>query len=255
VKVSSRVGATSGEADVAPRSATCDANGIRAVVRVPGLEVKLDSRLVGAHNLDNLLLALGVVCALDLDVKRAAEALSAEAGAPGRLERCDVAGDDITVLVDYAHTPDALGRVLDAARAVTRGRVFCVFGCGGDRDASKRAPMGAAVARRADVAIITNDNPRTERPEAIAEPIEQGARSGGMRPVHDLDDGSRGYVVELDRARAIGRAIRAARKGDLVLLAGKGHEDYQVVGTEKRPFDDRGEARRALSERRARSGS
>jgi len=254
IRVSARPAASAQEADVAPLSATCDANGIRAVVRLPGAEVKLTSRLVGAHNLENLLLTLGIVHALDLDVRRAAEALAAEPGAPGRLERCEDPGDDVTVLVDYAHTPDALARALDAVRATTTGRVWCVFGCGGDRDAKKRGPMGQAVALRADVAIITNDNPRSERPESIAAPIEEGARAARMTPLDDLAGGGRGFVVELDRAKAIERAVLSAAKGDVILLAGKGHENYQVIGTEKRTFDDRIEARRALSMRRTSIG-
>jgi UDP-N-acetylmuramoyl-L-alanyl-D-glutamate--2,6-diaminopimelate ligase len=253
VRVSARTQATEADADVAPRSATCDASGIQGVVRTPKGDVALRSRLVGTHNLDNLLLALGIVVALDLDVEAAAVALANEPGAPGRLERCDAVGDDISVLVDYAHTPDALARVLDAVRGATAGRVWCVFGCGGDRDSKKRAPMGEAVARRADVAIITNDNPRTEDPEAIADLVVEGARSGKMVALTNLTAGGRGYRVELDRARAIESAVLGARPGDLVLVAGKGHEDYQIVGTEKRPFDDRKEARRALTERRARS--
>jgi UDP-N-acetylmuramoyl-L-alanyl-D-glutamate--2,6-diaminopimelate ligase len=250
VRVSRRTSATSQEADVAPVSATFDAAGIHAVVRTPGGEVKVTSRLVGAHNLENLVVTLGIVHALDLDVKRAAEALATEAGAPGRLERCDAVEDDVAVLVDYAHTPDAVARALDAVRPSARGRVWCVFGCGGDRDVKKRAPMGEAVAQRADVAIITNDNPRSERPEAIAAPIQEGARSGGMRLLETLGGREHGYLVELDRARAIEGAILAAEKGDLILVAGKGHEDYQIVGTEKRTFDDRIEARRALTKRR-----
>ena len=138
------------------------------------------------------------------------------------------------MLVDYAHTPDALARVLEAVRAVTRGRVWCVFGCGGDRDATKRAPMGEAVARRADVAIVTSDNPRTEDPQAIADAVVAGVRAAGIEP-----------VVELDRRRAIDLAVRSASRGDAVLIAGKGHEDYQIVGMVKHPVrrPDRGAAR------------
>jgi UDP-N-acetylmuramoyl-L-alanyl-D-glutamate--2,6-diaminopimelate ligase len=237
VRVSARVGA---DADIAPLAARIDARGTVATLRTPGGEVRIASRLVGAHNLENLVVALGVALALDLDVARAAEALSGETGAPGRLERCDVAGDDVTVLVDYAHTPDALARALDAVRAGTDGRVWCVFGCGGDRDPTKRGPMGEAVARRADVAVVTNDNPRTEDPAAIAAAVVAGARAGGKEP-----------LVELDRRKAIDLAVRSASVGDLVLIAGKGHEDYQVVGQVKHPFDDRIEARRALEARRA----
>lgn len=241
VRVSARVGA---DADVVPLEAQVDARGIRATVRTPGGEVALASRLVGAHNLENLLLTLGIVHVLELDLTRAAAALSGEAGAPGRLERCDAEGDDVVVLVDYAHTPDALARALDAVRAVSGGKIWCVFGCGGDRDRAKRAPMGDAVARRADHAIVTNDNPRTEDPQAIADAIVEGVRAAGREP-----------VVELDRRKAIDLAVRSAGTGDVVLVAGKGHEDYQIVGAVKHPFDDRIEARRALAERRAARGS
>src|ERR1019366_9721265 len=170
--------------------------------------------------------------------------LSGEAGAPGRLERCDVAGDDVTALVDYAHTPDALARALDAVRAVTRGKVWCVFGCGGDRDPTKRGPMGEAVARRADVVVVTNDNPRTEDPRVIADAVIAGVRRAGIEP-----------IVELDRRTAIDLAVRSASRGDAVLIAGKGHEDYQLVGVLALPFDDRIEARRALAERRRASSA
>jgi UDP-N-acetylmuramoyl-L-alanyl-D-glutamate--2,6-diaminopimelate ligase len=241
VRVSARSDA---DADVAPTDATIDARGIHATVRTPRGEVSVASRLMGRHNLENLLLALAVVHALDLDLGLAARALSREPGAPGRLERCDAPGDDVTVLVDYAHTPDALARVLDAVRAVARGRVWCVFGCGGDRDPTKRGPMGEAVGQRADVAIVTNDNPRTEEPRAIAEAVAQGVRRAGKTP-----------VMELDRRKAIELAVCSAAEGDLVLVAGKGHEDHQIVGNARHPFDDRIEARRALDARRSLPGS
>ena len=261
LRVRTKVGA---EGDIAPVSVDASASGMRIVARVPGGTVEIASRLVGLHNLENLLVAIGVASALELEVDRAAAALATEIGAPGRLERCDGPGDDIVVLVDYAHTPDALARVLDAVREVAQPqdeaggsralapRLLCVFGCGGDRDPSKRAPMGESVGARADVAIITNDNPRTEAPEAIAEPVEEGVRLAGLTRLapQEIAVARKGYVVELDRERAIALAIEAARPGDVVLVAGKGHEDYQIVGTTKRPFDDRIEARRALEARR-----
>jgi UDP-N-acetylmuramoyl-L-alanyl-D-glutamate--2,6-diaminopimelate ligase len=240
VRVSATVGAA---ADIAPRAARVDAGGIDAVFCTPRGDVRVASRLFGAHNLENLAVALGVAHALDLDLARAAEALAREPGAPGRLERCDGPGDDVTVLVDYAHTPDALARVLDAVRAIAPGRVLCVFGCGGDRDPTKRGPMGAAVGSRADVAIVTNDNPRTEDPSAIAAAVVAGVRGAGREP-----------LLELDRRKAIDLAVRSSRAGDVVLVAGKGHEDYQIVGQVKHPFDDRIEARHALAERRAGGG-
>lgn len=219
--------------------ARVDASGIRARIAFPGGEVVLESRLVGAHNLENLLVVLGIVHGLGLSVETAAAGLGAASSAPGRLERCDETGDDITVVVDYAHTPDALRRVLEAVRALSPGKVHCVFGCGGDRDPDKRPKMGAIVAALADRATITNDNPRSEDPEAIATAIDLGF-VGSETP----------YEVILDRAIAIEEAIRKAAPGDLVLLAGKGHEPYQILGLEKRPFDDRVEARRALAVRR-----
>ncbi len=247
VRVSARPDAGPDAAEIAPREARVDAAGIDALVRTPAGDVRLRSRLVGRHNLENLLLALAIAHSLGLDLGRAADALSAEAGAPGRLERCDVAGDELTVLVDYAHTPDALTRVLEAARAarVEGSRLWCVFGCGGDRDRGKRPLMGEAGARGADVVIVTSDNPRTEDPSAIAAAVIAGARGVGGDP-----------LALPDRRQAIELAIRSAAPGDVVLIAGKGHEDYQILGTVKHPFDDRVEARRALANRRqARGGS
>lgn len=238
VRVSARAGA---DADIAPLEVRVDPRGIHARLRTPNGEIDLASRLVGAHNLENLVVALGVAHALDLDLGRAAAALANEPGAPGRLERCDGPEDDVTVLVDYAHTPDALARALDAVRSATPPgrRLWCVFGCGGDRDPTKRAPMGAAAARGADVVVVTSDNPRTEDPRAIAAAVIDGVREAGRDP-----------QVELDRRKAIALAVRSASAGDVILLAGKGHEDYQIVGTVKLPLDDRIEARAALEARR-----
>jgi len=228
------------DASVRVVEATLDARGITARIATPAGEVALRSSLLGEHNLENLLLALGILHALGLDVRDSAAALGSAPPVPGRLERCDEDGDDIRVLVDYAHTPDALERVLAALARVTPGAVSCVFGCGGDRDPDKRPKMGAAVGRGAARAILTSDNPRSEDPAAIAAAVEVGLRAGGIP-----------YEVELDRARAIERAVLAAAPGDSVLLAGKGHETYQLIGRETRAFDDRVEARRALALRRA----
>jgi UDP-N-acetylmuramoyl-L-alanyl-D-glutamate--2,6-diaminopimelate ligase len=243
VRVSSRPNDKSA-ADVRVSDVRMSAEGIRATVSTPQGDIPLASRLVGAHNLDNLLLSLGIVLALELSLAPAVEALSREGGAPGRLERCDEPGDDVSAFVDYAHTPDALARVLEAVRAFAPARVWCVFGCGGDRDPTKRAAMGEAVARRADVVVVTSDNPRSEDPMAIAEVAARGARSAGASP-----------ILELDRRSAIALAVASAAPGDVVLIAGKGHEDYQVVGNVKYPFDDRVEARSALRARRQRRGS
>ncbi len=231
------------DADVHPVDVGLDARGIHGGVLLPSGEVQLASRLVGEHNLDNLLLTLGIVEALGLPVERAAEALSRCPPVPGRLERCDVPVDDVVALVDYAHTPDALSRALAAVRGLGGGRVICVFGCGGDRDPDKRPLMGDAVGRGADYAIISNDNPRSEEPGAIAKAIEPGLAA------HDIP-----YETILDRAQAIERAVALADPGDVVLVAGKGHEPYQIIGDVRRRFDDRVEVRRALSLRRERLG-
>jgi UDP-N-acetylmuramoyl-L-alanyl-D-glutamate--2,6-diaminopimelate ligase len=237
-----RVGRERG-AEVHPVRAETDALGIRATIRLPSGEVSIRSRMVGDHNLDNLLLALGLVEALGLDVQAAAQALGETPAVPGRLERCDTDEDDICVLVDYAHTPDALLRALDAVRTFAQGEVICVFGCGGDRDPDKRPKMGDAVGRSADLIFLTTDNPRTEAPEAITRQVEPGLRQHSAR-----------YTVVLDRREAIAQAVSSARPGDVVLVAGKGHETYQIIGRQRFDFDDRIEARRALQARRARRG-
>ncbi len=234
-----RVSKRPGGADVCPVAVTLDARGIRGTVRLPSRQVEIDSRLVGVHNLDNLLAALAVLEGLGLDVERAAQRLDTVPAVPGRLERCDTPDDDLLVLVDYAHTPDALERALETCRALTSGEVTCVFGCGGDRDRAKRPKMGDAVGRLAHRAIVTNDNPRSEVPSAIAAEIVPGLAPHGIP-----------YEIELDRALAIQRAVQSAAAGDVVLIAGKGHEPYQLMGNERRDFDDRVEARRALARRR-----
>ncbi len=230
------------EARVRPLDVRLDAAGIEGRIALPEGDVMLSSRLVGEHNLQNLLCTFGIISALELDPSVAARALEHAPGVPGRLERCDVPGDDLLVLVDYAHTPDALCRALEAVRGLTKAEVICVFGCGGDRDPDKRPKMGDAVGRGANRAIITNDNPRTEEPARIAQAIEAGLR------VHRIP-----YQIILDRSLAIQQAIGMARPGDVVLIAGKGHEPYQIFGVTKRPFDDRVEARASLKLRRGES--
>jgi UDP-N-acetylmuramoyl-L-alanyl-D-glutamate--2,6-diaminopimelate ligase len=192
------------------------------------LEVKLS--LVGRHNVANALAALAAVLALGASPSHALGGLAALAPAPGRLERVSVPDRGFSVFVDYAHTPDALEAVLGTLRELLEpgGRLICVFGCGGDRDRGKRAPMGAAVARLADVALLTSDNPRSEDPAAIAAEVLVGLR-GGRAEVQ----------VELDRRAAIAAALARARERDVVLVAGKGHERVQVVGGRELEFDDR----------------
>jgi UDP-N-acetylmuramoyl-L-alanyl-D-glutamate--2,6-diaminopimelate ligase len=230
------------DCNVTPLDVRLDAQGIRGTIRANNLVIPFQASLIGEHNLENLLVAIGILQALDVDIGAAVAGFSGSFGVPGRLERCETSEDDIIVLVDYAHTPDALQRALQAVRRFAQTSVHCVFGCGGDRDPNKRPKMGYAVGTWADFAIVTNDNPRTEQPEAIAAAIEPGLREAGAR-----------YRVVLDRAVAIEQAILEAKPGDVVLVAGKGHEPYQIVGTTKRPFDDRQQARRALAIRRGRA--
>ena len=238
------------EADAEVRALrwSMDASGLVAEVATPRGEVTLRSPLLGAHNVENLLVALACGLALGLELHALAAALSVAPGAPGRLERVeDPRG--VAVLVDYAHTPDALERVLAALRPVTPGRLLCVFGCGGDRDRGKRPLMGEAAGRGADVALVTSDNPRTEEPAAILAEIAPGVVRSGQ-PLVDvaaLADCARGYALLVDRRQAIRAAIAAAHAGDTVLIAGKGHEDYQILGTTKHPFDDRLIAREAIA--------
>jgi UDP-N-acetylmuramoyl-L-alanyl-D-glutamate--2,6-diaminopimelate ligase len=241
VRVSARSAGKDADVFVRVRHAT-DA-GLEVTIGTPAGDVKVTSGLIGAHNLDNLLLAMGVAHALGLDVGRAAEGLSEAPGPPGRLERCDSKGDAVSVWVDYAHTPDALARALAAVRETASRRLWCVFGCGGDRDSTKRAAMGEAAGRLADEVIVTSDNPRSEEPGAIAAAVAAGVRAVGATP-----------AIELDRRRAIERAVSAAVDGDVVLIAGKGHEAYQIVGPIKHPFDDRVVAREALARRREHRG-
>ncbi len=208
------------------------------VVRSEGSTFTLDDRFVklslpGRFNVENALAAIGIADALGIARSVAIEALADVAAPPGRMER--IASDGIDVIVDYAHTPDALSNVLQAAREGTRGRLVVVFGCGGDRDPGKRPQMGAIAARLADRAIVTSDNPRSENPQAIADAILVGGKG----------------EVELDRGAAIRRAIADARAGDVVVIAGKGHETYQIIGDQTRHFDDREEVRAALVARSA----
>lgn len=236
------------EAEVSLRACDVGASGTELLVALPSEEVRFSTTLVGAHNVENLLVALGSGVALGLPADRIAAGLSQSQGAPGRLER--IAGlANVNVFVDYAHTPDALRRVLETVRKVTEGRVIAVFGCGGDRDRTKRALMGRSAGDLADIVVLTSDNPRSESPGHILDDIEPGIRSSGQRRIapSDASGASRGYFVEADRRAAIELAISAARAGDTVLIAGKGHETYQIVGTERLHFDDREEASASIA--------
>ena len=232
-------------AAVRPREVDTTLAGTRGVLEVGGEELPFTCRLVGAAHVENILAAVATAWALGVPREAIARGVAAVEPPAGRLEQ--IAGSGFTVVVDYAHTPDALSRVLAVLRPLTRGRLVTVFGCGGDRDRGKRPLMGEAAARGSDLVVLTSDNPRTEDPARILADIEVGVRAAGMQALRRPAPGARGYLVEPDRPRAIVLAVGVARPGDLVLVAGKGHEDYQIVGTEKRHLDDREEVRRALA--------
>ena len=225
------------EAQVTARNAVFSLDGMRFQLHTPAGDRDFHSPLVGPPHVYNTLAAVtsGLALGYSLDVITAA--LSTCTGAPGRFERVPHAGD-FAVVVDYAHSDDALLNVLRTAREVTKGRIITLFGCGGDRDGSKRAPMGEAAGSLSDVVILTSDNPRTEDPEQILADAEVGIQKTG-KP----------YEKIADRREAIHQAISQARTGDLVLIAGKGHEDYQIIGREVFHFDDKEVAREALAER------
>ncbi len=212
------------------------AGGLLLRVATPAGERAVRSPLIGAYNAWNLLAAYATALALGLPIEKVEEAIARGVQVPGRMERI-TRGQPFLVLVDYAHTPDALGRALDALRPLTEGRLAVVFGCGGDRDQGKRCEMGRTAATRADRVLLTSDNPRSEDPMAILRAIDEGVRAGG----------GAAEIVTADREEAIFAALTSAVAGDTVLIAGKGHEDYQETAAGKRPFDDREVARRALS--------
>ncbi len=226
--------------------------GLRTRLATPQGELTLTSRLVGPFNLSNLLAAAAAALGLGFSPEQVAEGIASLAGVPGRLERFGPP-EGPHVFVDYAHTPDALASVLAALKTLKFRRLITVFGCGGDRDRGKRPLMGLAAAEGSDLVIVTSDNPRTEDPLGIIAAIEAGLADAGLAPLSltAARRGEVGYLVAPDRREAIRLAVRLAEAGDAVLVAGKGHEDYQIWGTEKIHFDDREEVREALRERGA----
>jgi UDP-N-acetylmuramoyl-L-alanyl-D-glutamate--2,6-diaminopimelate ligase len=215
-----------------------ESDGVHGILHTPKGNIAFQSPLVGQFNIANLLAAVGAALSLGLELEPIVQALPQFTGVPGRMERVQISPDqDISVIVDYAHTPDSLENSLRAARPFIPGRLICVFGCGGDRDRTKRPKMGAIAAALSNWAVVTSDNPRTEDPERILQDILAG-----------IPDSTTPTVI-CDRAEAIRVAILQAQPGDGVLIAGKGHEDYQILGTEKVHFDDREQAREALQKR------
>lgn len=223
---------------VRPSAVSPSLDGLAFDLVTPAGTFPVASRLIGGFNLYNVVSAAATGIALGLPIPAIQEGLARQAAVPGRLEVVSGAEDDVTAVVDYAHTDDALRNVLEAVRPLAHGRLVTVFGCGGDRDRTKRPLMGQVAARLSDVVIVTSDNPRSEDPERIIDEIEAGV---GSRP---------DWFRRADRHDAIALAIGEARPDDVIVVAGKGHEQYQVIGTRVLPFDDAAVVREALRRRR-----
>jgi UDP-N-acetylmuramoyl-L-alanyl-D-glutamate--2,6-diaminopimelate ligase len=235
------------EWDIHPVKVHSDVGGLRGQLECKGRYLDFSSPLIGAANLQNIMGAVGVGGCLELPAEVIAKGIQQLTSVPGRLEKVEN-NLGVSILVDYAHTPDALEKVLGAVRPLTQRRVLTVFGCGGDRDRGKRPLMGEIAARLSDLVVLTSDNPRTEDPLRILGEIEDGIQQAGLKRFGDGNPQTeRGYWVEKDRRAAIRIALRAAQRGDVVLIAGKGHEDYQILGAKKIHFDDREVAREELS--------
>lgn len=242
---------TNERCDVRPLSVSSTLAGIKAEIITPGGEFKLSSPLVGRFNLANILAATAAAVAMGIPLQQIKAGLESGVAVPGRMERVDNE-QGITCLVDYAHTGDALENVLLTLKEIAEGRIITVFGCGGDRDNGKRPIMGRIAAELSTLAVVTSDNPRTEEPASIINQIRAGIEPLGLpeyKPETIYGDFSeKGFVVVENRHEAIRLAVSMAKAGDVVLLAGKGHEDYQIIGTQKFHFDDREEAAAALKE-------
>lgn len=212
--------------------------GIKARVHTPWGQIELNSGLVGKHNLYNLLAAIAVSVNQTHDTDKVESSLSGKIVIPGRLEKVG-SRTGLNVFVDYAHTPDALENILNTVRPLTRGKLITVFGCGGDRDRGKRPEMGRIAYELSDIAIVTSDNPRTESPADIIKDIEKGIS----------ETGGKICIIIQNREEAIKKAVELAGPEDFVIIAGKGHEDYQIIGSEKLHFDDRETARKYIKEK------
>ena len=225
------------EADLGVEDLSSSPSGMKFRMLTPAGGVKVETALIGRHNLSNILAASAACLSQGLTPAEVAAGIGSLQNIPGRFEKIDM-GQPFLVVVDYAHTEDALARVLEFARPITERRILTLMGCGGDRDRRKRPLMAAAALRASDYVVMTSDNPRTEDPASILREVESGAA---------LAPGSDGrWRSVLDRREAIRAIIAEAREGDAVVIAGKGHETYQILGTERTPFDDREEARKAL---------
>jgi UDP-N-acetylmuramoyl-L-alanyl-D-glutamate--2,6-diaminopimelate ligase len=228
-------------------------NGLMFDAASPAGTIPVESPLVGRYNIYNILTAIGIGTALGVSAEEIARGLREMKAVPGRMEKVDE-GQPFGVVVDYAHTEDAIARLLESVREVTASRIITVFGCGGDRDRTKRDAMGAAAIKASDIVIITSDNPRTEDPLSIIRDIERGLAAGGVKTSaqdagKQVAPGKRPYVIIPGRHEAVAVAVGLARPGDVVVLAGKGHEDYQIIGEKKIHFDDREVAREQIRKR------
>ena len=235
-------------ATISPGPLSLSLEGLTFGVRTPRGPLQVRSSLIGRPNVYNILAAVATATALDVPLDAIERGVQSLEGVPGRFQLVSSPRDEVTVLVDYAHTDDALRNMLETARPLARGRLITVFGCGGDRDRTKRPLMGAVAGRLSDLIVVTSDNPRTEDPNRIIDEIRRGLTADTRK------DSEQRLLTIVDRRDAIGTAIGLARPGDLVLIAGKGHEKYQVIGDRVLPFDDVVVAREALTRRRSNSG-
>jgi UDP-N-acetylmuramoyl-L-alanyl-D-glutamate--2,6-diaminopimelate ligase len=239
-------------ADVVPVDLRSSLDGLTLDARTPRGTVHIESRMVGRANAYNILAAVAAAGAMDLPVAAIEAGIARLHAVPGRFQLVSDSRDDVRVVVDYAHTDDALKNLLETARPLAPGRIITVFGCGGDRDRTKRPLMGAVAARLSDIVVVTSDNPRSENPADILEQIKRGIVSPDDRGVRPRGTQREVRCLTIvDRKEAIERAVREANPGDLILIAGKGHEKYQVIGERVLPFDDVDVARAALERRRA----
>ncbi|MDD3293986.1 MAG: UDP-N-acetylmuramoyl-L-alanyl-D-glutamate--2,6-diaminopimelate ligase [Geobacteraceae bacterium] len=241
-------------ARITARDVIFSTGGISGTLCTPAGEIHFSSRLLGRFNLYNILSASSAAIALGIPLQAIRDGIAEHGKVQGRLERVENERG-VTLLVDYAHTGDALENVLTTLSELEHRRIITVFGCGGDRDRGKRPIMGRIAARCSDLSIVTSDNPRTEEPASIIEEVRAGIIPLGLREYKGAELsgglGERGFLCVESRREAIRLAVRIAEPGDILLIAGKGHEDYQIIGTEKHHFDDREEAIRAFREQGA----
>jgi UDP-N-acetylmuramoyl-L-alanyl-D-glutamate--2,6-diaminopimelate ligase len=223
-----------------------DEKGLEIEIKTENEKFIIKSPVLGRHNATNLLAAVASAIEMRMDSQTIKKGVAALKSVPGRLEPIKN-NKGILVLVDYAHSPDALKKALSASRELCQGRLILVFGCGGDRDRTKRPQMGEVAGRKADLVVVTSDNPRSEDPKGIIEEIMPGIEISGAGNISDLAKAEKGCLVLEDREKAIQMAVKAARRGDVVLIAGKGHEDYQIIGDRKIQLDDRELAEKALA--------